>query len=368
MSYTIVHCADVHLETTFAELRGGATRRKGLADAFVRIVDLALERRADALTIGGDLYEAQRAGPQTARFLFEQFARFGGPVFIAPGNHDPHTSTALTARGDLPPNVRAFNESTWSVIPLADGITLFGYGHTPAEPGRPFAGARFERGGVQIALLHGSDQDRCPPNKRLTAPFTQAEVEAAGATLLLTGHFHGGYVARGDDRAVFAYPGSPEPIKFGERGDHGALVVTIDGARAEVEAVPIARTRLLDRSADLRDVATEQAAFERVGAQLADCGPDDYVRLVLTGEIAHGTRIDPALLADHFGATLGALEISDETVAYDYATIAREPTVRGRVVADLLALRAAPDRARAEVAGHALRYALAAFEGTDIAP
>jgi DNA repair exonuclease SbcCD nuclease subunit len=368
MKYTIAHCADVHLETTFSELRGGNARRKALADAFVRIVDLALARGADALTVGGDLYEAERAGPQTARFLFEQFARFGKPVFIAPGNHDPHTSTALTARDDLPPNVRAFNESSWSAIPLAEGITLFGYGHTPAEPGRPFAGARFERGGVQIALVHGSDQDRCPPNKRVTAPFTQAEVEASGATLLLSGHFHGGYTARGEDRAVFAYPGSPEPIKFGERGEHGALFVTIEGTHAEVEAVPIARTRLIERSIALRGVATEQAAFSRVGALLSEYGPSDYVRLTLKEEIAHGTRIDTALLADHFGAALGALEITDETVAYDYAAIAREPTVRGRVVADLLAQRAQLDPQRAEQAGRALRYALAAFEGAEIAP
>jgi DNA repair exonuclease SbcCD nuclease subunit len=368
MTYTIVHCADVHLETTFAELRGGNARRKALADAFVRIVDLALERRADALTIGGDLYEAERAGPQTARLLFEQFARFGKPVFIAPGNHDPHSSTALTARDDLPPNVRVFNEATWSAIPLAEGITLFGYGHTPAEPGRPFAGARFERGGVQLALVHGSDQDRCPPNKRVTAAFTQAEVEAAGATLLLTGHFHGGYIARAGGRPIFGYPGSPEPIKFGERGEHGVLVVTIEGTNVEAEAVPIARTRLLERSVDLGGVTTEQAAFDRVAVQLADCGANDYVRLSLTGEVAYGTRIDAALMAEQFGATLGALEIADESVAYDYAAIAREPTVRGRVVADLLAQRAEPDTERAAQAGRALRYALAAFEGAEIAP
>ena len=70
MPLRIVHCADVHLETVFPETRGGAARRHALADAFVRIVDEALARDADVLTIGGDLYEAERAGPQTARFLF----------------------------------------------------------------------------------------------------------------------------------------------------------------------------------------------------------------------------------------------------------------------------------------------------------
>ena len=79
MPFTLVHCADVHLETTFPDTRGGAARRTALADAFARIVDEALACGADALTIGGDLYEAERAGPATVRFLFEQFGRFGRP-------------------------------------------------------------------------------------------------------------------------------------------------------------------------------------------------------------------------------------------------------------------------------------------------
>src|SRR3984957_10297254 len=116
MPTTIVHAADVHLETAFTELRGGARRRAALADAFVRVVDLAIERRADALTIGGDLYEAQRAGPQTARFIFAQLARFDGPVLVAPGNHDPYSARALYAREDRPPNVRVFAEPAWSAF------------------------------------------------------------------------------------------------------------------------------------------------------------------------------------------------------------------------------------------------------------
>ena len=99
MATTIVHAADVHLETVFPDVRGGSARRAALAAAFERIVDLALERNADALTIGGDLYESERAGPATARFLFAAFARFGKPVFVAPGNHDPFAAAlALRAR------------------------------------------------------------------------------------------------------------------------------------------------------------------------------------------------------------------------------------------------------------------------------
>ncbi|HEY0394080.1 MAG TPA: metallophosphoesterase [Candidatus Elarobacter sp.] len=362
---TIVHAADVHLETAFTEVRGGARRRAALADAFARVVDLALERRADALTIGGDLYEAERAVPQTARFVFAELARFGGPVFIAPGNHDPYSARALYARDDRPANVHVFAEPAWAAYPLAGDVTIYGFGHAPAEPGRPFAGARFDRTGVRIALVHGSDEDRCPPGKRATAPFTLAEIVASGATCALAGHYHGGAVVR-DAAATprLAYPGSPEPIKFGERGTHGALVVTVENGCVALEPVELARTRLIDVDVALDDAASEHFVLAALEHALTPHGRDDFLRVRLHGTIAPGTRVDRDLIADRFGGFVGALELVDETVAADYAAIAREPNVRGRAVADLLALADAGDAdARA-----ALRYAVGAFAGTELRP
>jgi DNA repair exonuclease SbcCD nuclease subunit len=365
MPTTIVHCADVHLETAFTELRGGARRRAALADAFVRVVDLALERRADALTIGGDLYEAQRAGPQTARFIFAQLARFDGPVLIAPGNHDPYSARALYARDDRPANVRVFAEPAWSAYALAPEVTVYGFGHAPAEPGRPFAGARFDRPGVRLALVHGSDEDRCPPGKRATAPFTLAEIVGSGADCALAGHYHGGAAVPDEgNRPRLAYPGSPEPIKFGERGWHGALVVTVDAGAVAIEPVELARTRLIDLDVSLDDAASEHAVLAALERELQPYGRDDFLRVRLLGTVAPGTRVDRDLIADRFASGLGALELRDATVAADYAAIAHEPNVRGRAVADLLELAATGD----DDARAALRYTVAAFAGGELKP
>jgi exonuclease SbcD len=365
MGTTIVHAADVHLETVFPDVRGGGARRAALADAFERIVDLALERNADVLTIGGDLYESERAGPATARFLFAAFARFGKPVFIAPGNHDPFAARSIYARDDLPPNVRIFADPSWTAVHLNPDITLYGFGHTPAEPGRPFAGAAFDHGGVRIALVHGSDEERCPPGKRATAPFTGAEIRAAGATVALTGHYHGGSIVSDGAGPVFAYPGSPEPIKFGERGEHGALVVTVrDDASVNVESVPIARTRLLDVTIPLDDAGDERAVISACERALAPYGKHDYVRATLRGAVQHGTRVDRAMLAERAGAQLGALDLIDRSVIADYAAIAHESNVRGRAVAELLAAADGGD----DDARRALALVVAAFDGVEIAP
>jgi DNA repair exonuclease SbcCD nuclease subunit len=361
MGTTIVHVADVHLETVFPEVRGGSARRAALADAFERAIETALACNADALTIGGDLFESERAGAQTARFLFAAFARFGKPVFVAPGNHDPYAARSLYARDDLPDNVLVFAEPWWTAVPLADDVTLYGFGHTPAEPGRPFANARFDWPGVRIALVHGSDEERCPPGKRPTAPFTAAEVRAAGATLALCGHYHGGYVHADGAGPVLAYPGSLEPIKFGERDAHGALIVRVADGRVEVEHVPLARTRLVDAAIALDGAGDESALLAACAQALAPYGRGDFVRATLHGTVARGTRIDRALIADRCGAELGGLELIDRTAVADYAALARESNVRGRVVAELLA-RGDDDARRA------LALVVGAFDGAELRP
>ena len=96
MAFRFIHAADVHLDSPLrslalrdpdlAELIGNATRR-----AFVRIVDLCLDERVDALLLAGDLYDGDQTSVKTARFLSEQIRRLheaGIRVFIIRGNHD----------------------------------------------------------------------------------------------------------------------------------------------------------------------------------------------------------------------------------------------------------------------------------------
>ena len=361
MGTTLVHLADVHLETVFPDVRGGSARRAALADAFGRAIDLAIERNADALTIGGDLYEAERAGPQTARFLFSAFARFGKPVFVAPGNHDPNAARAIYARDDLPRNVHVFADASWSAVPLADDLTLYGFAHTAGDPGRPFERVRFDWPGTRIALVHGSDEQRCPPGKLPTAPFTPAEIRAAGATVALCGHYHGGYVHTDEGGPVLAYPGSLEPIKFGERDVHGALVVRVDGAQVKLEHVPLARTRLVEVDVALDGAGDEHAALAACERALAGYGANDYVRATLHGTVESGTRIDRALFTERCGTGLGVLEIVDRTLHADYAALARQQNVRGRAIAELLA-SGDPDAQRA------MALVVAAFDGAEMRP
>jgi hypothetical protein len=117
---------------------------------------------------------------------------------------------------------------------------------------------------------------------------------------------------------------------------------------------------LIEVACDASGLQTDREIAALVAATLEEFGPSDYVRVRVGGSVPPQTRVDCEELAATYGTGLGSLEIFDTTIAHDYEAIAREPTVRGHVVRDLLAL--------GDEGSDALRYALAAFDATEIAP
>ena len=114
LAFRFIHAADVHLDSPLrslalrdpdlAELIGNATRR-----AFVRIIDLCLDERVDALLLAGDLYDGDQTSMKTARFLSEQIRRLheaGIRVFIIRGNHD--ALSRITKELTFPDSVKVF--------------------------------------------------------------------------------------------------------------------------------------------------------------------------------------------------------------------------------------------------------------------
>jgi DNA repair exonuclease SbcCD nuclease subunit len=113
-AYRFVHAADIHLDsplrslalrdTELASLIGNSTRH-----AFVRIIDLCLSEKVDALLLAGDLYDGDQTSMKTARFLADQLRRVserGIRTFIIRGNHE--AASPITRELDLPEQVKVF--------------------------------------------------------------------------------------------------------------------------------------------------------------------------------------------------------------------------------------------------------------------
>ena len=130
------------------------------------------------------------------------------PVFIAPGNHDPCSTTSpywnpalLQARGFAwPAHVHVFDSPEWTAVPLSgvDGVRIWGRcsiqgvesAARPLAPESlaPLAAAGAE--GVNVALFHGSREGFLPPGQKPVAPFSDAEALASPFDYLAVGHIH----------------------------------------------------------------------------------------------------------------------------------------------------------------------------------
>jgi DNA repair protein SbcD/Mre11 len=333
----LLHLADIHLDRVFhrAESRPAAVRRRGeLRDALTRALALGKEREVDAVCIAGDVYEHEYVSEDTISFLRDAFGAAGVPVLVTPGNHDPHLPGSAWQRTEWPANVHLFARDELEPCRLGHGVTVWGAAFT-ARNCDASAVARFrapDDGGTHVLLVHAALTGEQWAEEADYRPVTRAQLQATGVAYAMLGHFHDG---RGD--GFLCYPGSPEPLDWGERsGAHGASIVEIAGGTVTAEAIPIARRRYVERTVSVGGAAGS-AQVEVAVATVAAEEPGASLRVVLAGEIEPGCEIDARSISERCSAGLTELAVVDRTVpAYDLDALAREGSVRGRFVARLL--------------------------------
>ena len=355
----LLHFADLHLDAPFAWAppETARLRRRNRREALARIVALAEANSVDAILCAGDLFEQDRIGPDTVEFLRSTFERTDRRVFLAPGNHDWMSARSPYALVEWSPNVHVFTDAQLRPVELADGVTLWGAGHrAPANTDDLFAAFRADRGGVNLALAHASERATLAwqeSGKAPHAPFDAAELPATGLAHAFLGHYH---VPRDAERHT--YPGNPDPLDFGEKGERGAVIATVgdDGAVVrERHDVSVSEVHDIEVNVDGATHSDEVASIVRGSlATLAGC-----VRVTLSGELAPSVQLDPREL-QRTGEHLEGLVVRSDglRIGYDLRAIGAESTVRGQFVRS--AIEEIPDP---EVRRRVILTGLRALEG-----
>ncbi|MGH6714002.1 MAG: metallophosphoesterase family protein [Bradyrhizobium sp.] len=333
-SYRFVHAADIHLDSPLrslalrnpdlADLIGNATRR-----AFVRIVDLCLEERVDALLLAGDLYDGDQTSMKTARFLAEQIRRLheaGIRVFVIRGNHD--ALSRISKELIFPDSVKVFGGRAEAVaidrdpgdFPVAIHGLSFAQPHAPESLVGKYKPA--VEGAVNIGIMHTSLAGA--PGHDLYAPCGPSDLHGTGFQYWALGHVHKRSIVEG--ACAIVMPGMPQGRDINEAGGKSVTLVTIGDDRSiriEERATSVAQFERVSVDAtgldDWRDLVT---AVTRALEQTRDSVVSEHLvaRLQVTGTtpLAWRIRRDLDLLkteADDRGAVLGACWIEKLEVA-----------------------------------------------------
>ncbi len=379
MAFRILHLADLHLDRAFAAMgcQGDLARRRrqGLRDALRRAGTLAKERDCNVICIGGDLYEQERAGADTGRFLADTFASWQPlPVFLAPGNHDALLPQSLYARTEWSGNVHLFTSPTLEPCDLTDGITLWGLAHRePQWQGDPLAASPIDAGGIHLALFHGAELGSRPTDSPIHGPFHAAGIREHGFAAALCGHYH---KRRLDTKTGLLYPGSPEPLSFDEPGGRGpAIAIITDSGMVEFEALDVNVWRALTVNAEVGGSASldslVDSALESIHTAAATLDPEHtLVRVDLTGDVAAAVSLDLVTVETRLReqTSLAVVRVRDLTrPGIDIEAAATERTARGAFTRTALeAMAGTDDLEESAILEDALRYGLMALSGAEV--
>jgi DNA repair exonuclease SbcCD nuclease subunit len=392
-----IQLSDLHLGAPFSSLAAERRleRRREQRRALEAAIQTAIDRTATAILLPGDLFDSEGVDAETLAFAVHAFARPGcPPVFIAPGNHDPCTTSSpywnarlLAARGwSWPPQVHVFRTPTWSAVALeAAPITVWGRSFLSSAPAseRPLAAQALPPAGdldaarVHVAVFHGSREGGCPPGQKITAPFSTAEALAAPFRYCAVGHYHerSHLEASGPGGVRLAYAGSPIALNASEAGAHGVLEVWLDPDTRVVETEPIVldERRVHALTVDVSGAASRDAVDARLieAFEAAGVTARDIARVRLTGRIVHGVRYEAA--GPEVGRHVFSLKLDLRELRPDYdleGIRAREPTTtEDRFVQALMEdLDVEHDDAQRARILSALYYGLDALRLRDVAP
>jgi DNA repair exonuclease SbcCD nuclease subunit len=331
----LLHLADIHLDRAFpAAPPGGGDRRRGeLRDALVRALDAGAAHGVDAICIAGDVYEHETVREDTAAFLRDRLGAAGVPVLVAPGNHDPYLPGSVWQRTRWPANVHVFSHDRLEPVELP-GATVWGAAFTARHCSAScLRGWRAPTGGgPHLLLLHAALTGEQWADDPAHRPVTREALRAGGPAFVMLGHFHEG---RAD--SLLAYPGSPEPLNFGERaGHHGAAILDVGPAGVACEPLALARHRYAAATVRADGAASSDQLEAAIRAEAAR-HPGVSLWVTLEGEVQPGCEVAVALLEERCRDGLRELRVRDRTrPAYDLERLAGERSVRGRFVARLL--------------------------------
>ena len=374
----LLHTADLHLDSRFTGSGLGRDkvmqRHAELLDVLRGIAALAREREADALLIAGDLFEDEYVARSTLERAFAEIRELAPmPVFISPGNHDPALPGSPYLTDSLPPNLKVFADSGIERVDLeGKDAAVFGLGFTSRhERSQLLKGFSVEGGAaINVLLAHGAVFLSAEGQASDYNPIDPADLRACGADYCALGHYHRAQDVWTDARGLrAAYPGSPEPMRFGHEGEFGVLLVEIEaGGPISIERIQTQKRSYYGLDLDISGCGDAAGIDREILRALSDPRFEGgLVELTLRGTVQPDFSFDAETYAGAISRFFN-FRLDDRTVPdFDLEAISSEGTARGAFCRVMIeAIEAEENEAERRVRERALWLGLAAFEGVDV--
>jgi exonuclease SbcD len=289
-----IHAADIHLDSPLHGLSAypdaPVERLRGASrEALRSLVDKAIEEQVHFLVIAGDLYDGDWRDHNTGIFFSQQMGRLMRArirVFVVWGNHDAESE--MTRQLTLPENVTVFGSREAQSYRLEElGVVLHGrsFGERAVVDNIALHYPPAVSGYYNIGVLHTALEGYVAHASY--APCTRAELHAKGYDYWALGHVH--EYQQWEERSTIVFPGNLQGRSVRETGRRGAVLVTVDQGRTQVERLYMDVLRWESVDVDASPFDSMQDLSQGIGLKLEEVlGYDGHVpravRVTLVGK------------------------------------------------------------------------------------
>lgn len=374
----ILHTADLHMGSPFTGSGFDADRikqrKKDLFDCFSGILKTAQKKKVDLIIISGDLFEENRVKLSEINSILQSLSETAPiRVILLPGNHDHIRPGGYYDWLQMPPNVFLFRNREFDRFEFED-LSLAVYGsafNSQEDSERILSRLRFDDNRkYRIAAFHGSLIPEGDETNVKYRPFSETEISDLGIDYVALGHYHKPLIMKNTHgRIIASYPGSPEPLNFGETHTHSFNIVTIENNSVNIETIPSSIRKYFMLNIDCSGMNTEKdvtAACRKTASSAA--AESDIIGFNLKGRLEKGLKFDKDVIAAEMRKHYFWVKVTDETYPdIDIESISREETTRGGFARHMLELmeaeRQSADTEKIERLNDALFYGLSALDG-----
>jgi DNA repair protein SbcD/Mre11 len=263
-----IHAADIHLDSPLcglARYEGAPVEQiqNATRQAFVNLINLAMQESVDFVLLAGDLYDTDWKDYNTGLFFNKQMTRLREaeiPVYMVLGNHDAGNS--MTRELQLPENVTRFSTSQPNTIRLDHlGVAIHGQSFPSKAVTEDLSSAypNALSGYFNIGLLHTSVNGR--KDHAPYAPCSLPGLLSHGYDYWALGHIHKREVLHEKPWVVFC--GNLQGRHVRETGSKGCTLVNVDVKKTTLSHVPLDVLRWEMCQLEVSDVTQAEDVIDR---------------------------------------------------------------------------------------------------------
>ncbi len=334
----IIHCADLHLDsrmTTHLTKEKAKERKAEILKTFLNMVEYAEENQVRAILIAGDLFDVGNISAVARNTVYNAVKEHPGiQFFYLRGNHDEGNSFLQT--GEHPENLRLFSDS-WCSYVLEEGekrIVITAVEQDTVHTRSIADSLTLRTEDFNIVMLHG--QDREHETKEMGGNISLRSFRKKGIDYLALGHIHSYKRDRLDARGRYCYPGCLEGRGFDECGEHGFVLLEIDGEGSCTDHfIPFASRKLYTLHVDISECMTTPMIGQCIQEVLDREGyaPESMVKIQLEGRVDMECEKDISYLEKWLEGRYYFLKIKDNSrIKADYSQYAKAASLKGEFV------------------------------------